>query len=403
LQGLALLLPCTMSVMAVVALTAVVPMMTEHFRDVPNVDLFVPLVPVIPSLFFFLFAPFAGWIADRVGRRALLIAGLVVYAFIGIVPTFVDQLPGILVSRAAVGICEAIILTVSTTMICDYWHGHARERWIAGQTAISQVAAIVIAAAGGLMGSIFGWYGPFYLYLSSLVLALGVWAFTWEPDRELASSAAAEEASAHLGDSSGPQRAFYRAIPWPRMLGICGITVVAAVMFFGIFVHNGTALASFGITDASRIGLATSIAAVGAIVGAFIYWRAAALATQTLLLIDFLIIGIGYGVMSHSGSVTIYTAATFFCNIGLGMVLPTLIVWAIRGLAYEIRGRGNGIWQSAFLIGQFIAGGALPVLARYSGGMLAVFGIIGYVALALAVGALLSRLVLPRAQLVATS
>ena len=386
LQGITLLLPCTMAVMAVVALTAVVPMMTEHFKDVPNNDVLVPVIPVMPSLFFFLFAPVAGWIADRVGRRALLIVGLTVYAIIGIVPTFVDNLTGILVSRAVVGMCEAIILTVSTTMICDYWQGHARERWIAGQTAVSQVAAIIIAVAGGLMGSLFGWYGPFYLYLSSLLLAFFVWSFTWEPER--VSGAAA----AHAGGPPGAGDAeIYQTIPWARILGICAISAVAAVMFFSILVHNGTALAKFGVTEASQIGLVTSIASLGSILGAFIYFRAALLPTQTLLFIDFLIIGIGYVAMSHAPTAVTYTAATFFCNIGLGMVLPTLMVWAVRGLAYQIRGRGNGIWQSAFLIGQFLAGLTIPILARSVGGMLEAFATIGYVALVLAAASLVAR------------
>ena len=217
IQGIALLLPCTMAVMAVVSLTAVVPLMTEHFKDVPNADVLVPLVPVLPSLFFFLFAPIAGWIADRVGRRALLIVGLSVYGCVGVVPTLVNDLHEILVSRAFVGICEAIILTVSTTIICDYWKGQARERWIAGQTAVSQVSAIVIAVAGGVMGSIFGWFGPFYLYLSSWVLALAIWAFTWEPVR---GDAADEE-------QLESQDVLYHTMPWGRMLGICAISVVA--------------------------------------------------------------------------------------------------------------------------------------------------------------------------------
>jgi MFS family permease len=294
----------------------------------------------------------------------------------------------ILASRAVVGMCEAIILTVSTTMICDYWKGQARERWIAGQTAVSQVAAIIIAVAGGIMGSIYGWYGPFYLYLSSLVLALGVWAYTWEPVKE----GIAESVEAATADHS----AIYQTMPWPRILGICAISAVAAVMFFSILVHNGTALATYGVTEAAQIGMATSIASLGSIVGAFIYWRAARLPTQTLLFVDFLIIGIGYVAMSHAPSATLYTAATFFCNIGLGMVLPTLMVWAVRGLAYQIRGRGNGIWQSAFLIGQFLAGLSVPILARSAGGMLAAFSVIGYVALTLAAASLVARFTMAR-------
>jgi MFS family permease len=114
------------------------------------------------------------------------------------------------------------------------------------------------------------------------------------------------------------------------------------------------------------------------------------LPTTWLLLIDFLIIGTGYSMMGRATDPVTYTAAGFFCNIGMGMVLPTLLVWATRGLAYDIRGRGNGIWQSAFLIGQFLAGVTVPLIARLHGGVLPAFVLIGYAALAIAALAFLA-------------
>jgi MFS family permease len=379
LQGITLLLLCTMAVMAVVALTAVVPQMMRHFKDVPNSDYLVGLILTIPSMFFFLFAPVAGWIADRFGRRPILIGGLIVYAAVGIVPTFIENIYGILISRCGVGICEAIILTVSTTMICDYFQGHSRERWLAGQTAVSQVAAIVIIFAGGQLGAVFGWYGPFYLYLSSLLLAAAVYFFTWEPVKRQYTAAQVTT-----------EDALYKTLPWPRLLGICALSVVASVMFFSILIQNGNALAALGVSAPAKVGAFTSVATMGAVLGAFIYWRAARLPTAWLLLVDFLIIGTGYSMMGRATDPLMYTAAGFFCNIGMGMVLPTLLVWATRGLAYDIRGRGNGIWQSAFLIGQFLAGVTVPLIARLHGGVLPAFVLLGYAALAIAAMAFLA-------------
>ena len=64
-----------MAVRAVVALTAVVPLMTEHSKSEPYADVLMPMVPVLPALFFFLSPPVAGWIADPVGRPPPLIFG----------------------------------------------------------------------------------------------------------------------------------------------------------------------------------------------------------------------------------------------------------------------------------------------------------------------------------------
>ena len=143
LQGIMLLLPITMAVMGVSLLTAVVPLMYAHFREIPNYAYLIQGgVMTMPSIWIVLFSPVAGWLADRFGRRNILLAAMIVYAFVGIAPTFLDSLNTIILSRVGVGICESIVMTVSTTMICDYFSGKSRERWLAGQTATASTAAL---------------------------------------------------------------------------------------------------------------------------------------------------------------------------------------------------------------------------------------------------------------------
>src|SRR5580700_397343 len=125
-QGIMLLLPITMSVMGVSVLTPVVHLLLEHFKDVPHYDyLVMGGVVTMPSIWILLLSPAAGWVADRFGRRNVLLLSMVAYAFVGVAPVFLDNLYAIIVSRAAVGICEAVVLTVSTTMISDYFTGRA--------------------------------------------------------------------------------------------------------------------------------------------------------------------------------------------------------------------------------------------------------------------------------------
>jgi MFS family permease len=162
LQGIMLLLPITMAVMGVSLLTAVVPLMYEHFQSVPNhAYLIQGGVMTMPSIWIVLFSPVAGWLADRFGRRNILLAAMLVYAFVGIAPSFLDSLYAIIASRIGVGICESIVMTVSTTLICDYFSGKSRERWLAGQTAMASLASCLIIPLGGLLASHYGWRGPF--------------------------------------------------------------------------------------------------------------------------------------------------------------------------------------------------------------------------------------------------
>lgn len=150
LQGIMLLLPMTMAVMGISVLTPVVPLLLAQFKDAPYHEyLVIGGVLTMPAIWVMLFSPVAGWMADRLGRRNLLVSAMIVYAFVGIAPAFLDNLYAIIGARIAVGICESIVMTVSTTMISDYFAGHARERWLAGQTAVASVSALGIIYLGG--------------------------------------------------------------------------------------------------------------------------------------------------------------------------------------------------------------------------------------------------------------
>jgi MFS family permease len=376
LQGILLLLPITMSVMGISVLTPVVHLLLEQFKNVPYHDyLVIGGVLTMPAIWVLLFSPVAGWLADRFGRRNLLLVSMVVYAFVGIAPAFLDNLYAIIVTRIGVGICESIVMTVSTTMISDYFKGRARERWMASQTAVASLSALGIIYLGGQLGAAYGWRGPFYLYFYSLVLSVAIWAFVWEPPVEAAKSAAIS------GFDAGAE------FPWRRMLGICGLTLLASISFYTVITKNAEALVSLGVSDPALIGRYTMLASIGVPLGTFIYWGLSRLPINWLLLIDFTLIGLGFLMMGRARDPTAYAWGSFMNQIGCGIVLPTMLVWASRDLSYAIRGRGTGMWQAAFAIGQFLSGMVVTLLSKQLGGLLPTLSLMGESALVFALSA----------------
>jgi hypothetical protein len=59
-------------------------------------------------------------------------------------------------------------------------------------------------------------------------------------------------------------------------------------------------------------------------------------------------------------------------------------------LTYSIRGRGIGMWQAAFAIGQFLSGMAVTLLSKQLGGLLPALQVMGEAAIAFAVCAWLA-------------
>jgi MFS family permease len=382
LQGIMLLLPITMSVVGVSVLTPVVPLLLEQFHDTPNHEyLVLGGVLTMPAIWMLLFSPLAGWLADRFGRRNLLVVSMVVYAFMGAAPVMLDNLYFIIASRMGVGICESIVATVSTTMISDYFSGRSRERWLASQTAVASVSALGIIYLGGVLGSALGWRGPFYVYLYSLPLAICLWATVWEPRR--AESGAQEDQSVRA------------PFPAARTLGICSITLLASISFYTVITKNAQALTTLGVADPAMIGKYTMLASIGVPLGTFIYWGLANLNVAWLILIDFGLVGLGFFFMGQASEPPSYIAASFVNQVGCGLVLPTMLVWATRGIDFAVRGRVNGIWQAAFAIGQFLSGMVVTLLASALHGLLASFTLMGefllVFALLAAIAGLLTR------------
>jgi MFS family permease len=379
--GISLLLPITLSAMAIVLLAPNLPALLQEFASVEHHEYWVPMVLTVPALCVALFSPMAGILGDRFGRRRLLLAAFLVYAVVGIAPVFLRDLGWIIVSRVAVGLAEAMIMVLSTTMIGDYFEGPARDRWLAGQTAMASISALLFLNVGGFLGR-FGWRAPFWVYGSALLMFVLVLLFTWEPARR-------DSPDAEIAQRDASSAGF----PWLRMSGIIAITVFGSVLFYTAQIQSPIGLTQFGITDPARIGFLTSLASIGVPVGTYVYSRVGSkLPIASLLLIEFTLLAIGFLLMSRSGAPSGFLAGCFINQFGAGMLLPSLLVWAISGLPFEVRSRGAGLWTGAFSVGQFLCPVVVTVAGSHTGGLRGAFGVLAAAALAGAALSLFARL-----------
>lgn len=376
--GLSLLFPITLSTMAIVLLAPVVPQLMAEFHTVPNADYLVPIVLTMPALCIALLSPVAGALGDYFGRRRLLIISLALYGVVGLAPIFLTDLTAIIVSRAFVGVAEALIMVTSTTLIGDVFAGQKRDKWLAAQTAFASMSALVFFNLGGILGQS-GWRTPFWIYSSALVMLAAVLAFTWEPDGDAETGAP---------DRYEPHNASWADFPWSRMAGIVGVTIFGSILFYTVQIQASSGLAAHGISNPAQAGFLTSVASLGVPLGTYIYGKLRHDRVARLLFAEFLMLGIGFLVMSFAGSPTVFLVGCGINQIGAGLLLPTLLVWAMGQLTFEVRARGTGIWQSAFALGQFLSPIVVTFFSRREGGLLPSLQWLGYAGLAAAVGAM---------------
>lgn len=365
-KGIALIFAQVLPVVAVVSLFPAIPRLASHFAAYPHAALLVPMIVTIPSFCIAVASPVAGIAADRFGRRPVFLAGLALYVVAGLAPLLLDDLLAIVVSRAFLGLAEAMIFTVSSTLIADYF-GESRYRWVTLVGASQSVVGTLLIVVGGVLADV-SWRGPFVVYalaIGNLVLATFV---IDEPDARRA--------------TDGDRRI---AFPWRAGLVIGAVTVVSAICYYVEPLHIAALLLAKGAGSATAIGViqgATSLAYIG---GSLLYRRIHHRRFGEQLALAGLLIGSGLVLIALSTDYRWAAAAALIQQFGAGLVIPTLLTWGQARLPIEQRGRGMGIWGTAFFSGLFLCPPLVSLTGSIAGGLQPAFLLLGVVTGALAV------------------
>ncbi|KUL31620.1 MFS transporter [Streptomyces regalis] len=374
LRVTALMAGSCLPVLGAVLIAPVLPRMQEHFASTPGAKALVPLALTVPALALALLAPVAGVILDRLGRKRLLLVATVLYALFGTAPLWLDSLGAIIASRALVGITEAAIMTCCTTLIGDYYTGQRRMKYLALQTMCTSASATAFFVLGGTAGAA-GWRVPFWVYAVSLLL-VPVMAFTLprpvvRPRTEVVPTAR-------------------RPFLWRQMAGICALTLFAAIVFYTVPVEMAYLLDDLGVANTGMIGLATAVASAGTVAGAIAFARLKR-SPGPMLPAVFTVCAAGFGVMFLAGSVPLMIVGAVINCLGTGMLLPSLLTSAMSRLQYEDRGRGTGLWTSAFFGGSFVCPLVLLALESAVGTLAGAVGVLGLASAIVAAGLLVAR------------
>ena len=385
-QALPLLLASCMSVLGAVLLTPVIPQLLAQFGGSP----LVLLILTAPALMIAVFAPFAGQIADRVGRKNLLIGAMIVYAFVGTAPVWLPaDLPIILASRLLVGICEAAIMTCCTTLLGDYFAGDRRNRYFGLQAIFTTISATIFILVGGILGGTGGWRTPFYVYAVALIIVIPMFVVIWEPKKT------AEARAAAAAQAKAP-------IPWGILALPLVVSLFGGFAFFVVLAEPPVIYATLGLVDAQAIGPISAAASIATAILSFIFGRITRLGAKVLLPVALGAMAVGYVIVwiaAGAGVLPGVIAGVLVASAGTGLLLPTLLAWAVARIPFESRGRSTGIWTSSFFLGQFLT----PILigAITGAAAISVAMAVGVVGIACAVVAVLLAVVVRPGPLVA--
>src|ERR1700742_2735309 len=107
----------------------------------------------------------AGALADRFGRKRLLIIGLSVFTFASLLCGAAPNLPVLIAARALQGAGAAMQLSSALATLSHAFHGEGRARAFAVWGSVVGIGITSGPVVGGLITQAFGWEWAFYVNL----------------------------------------------------------------------------------------------------------------------------------------------------------------------------------------------------------------------------------------------
>ncbi len=376
-QGVTIVIAAFLPIIAIVAMGPAVPAMIQHFANDPDARAKVPAMIGAPGLAMALLAPFAGLLADRFGRRRLLLICTAFYGVFGSAPLFLDNLDHIYWSRLLLGVSEAWILTVVNTLIGDYWDDDGRRNWLFLQGLVGPFLSGFVALLVGFATKT-QWNGVFLVYLVAFPIWAAMFVWLFEP-----------KAEAKAEDSVAQPEAAQTPFPLATAAFIAAITFFVSLLYY-VFIINGALIFSeIGVTDPKNYAQIIFIPQLFILLGAVLFRLNAGRSHAMQIGCVLLLLGAGLGAMGMAQTVTAMAAALIVQQTAAGMAVPTLIAWTQTKFDFTHRGFGMGVWTAAFFLGQSQSPRLVHLIDAQAGSMQGAFliaGIVGLAGAALAFG-----------------
>ena len=367
----------SITVTGILANTLIYPAVPDILDDFGVGDGSAGLLVAAASLPGIVIAPVIGVLADRYGRRAILVPCLVVFGLFGALGALAPSFVLLLVARLGQGVGSAGLLNLANVLISDTWTGVERARIYGYNAAVLTVSLAVLPAVGGVLTDLGTWRYSFAPYPLALVTAVIVLRRLGDGPHDRSSTIAGQLRAAGTVARS-------RAVLAPLVLAF-----ITFVMIFGLFLtvlplHLEQA---FGLSAGQR-GAVMAVPAIGATIGALVLGRLRSrMGPRSIVALAFGLFALAYPVVGFAGSLVLLLVAAVFYGLGEGVVMPTLTDVVAESAPDANRGAVLSLQVSAIRGGQSVG----PLIAGLGIGLVgisATFALAGVFAAAVSLVAL---------------
>ncbi len=349
-----------MAVLGSSSIGPVLPSLAQEFKIAPEQIGLVITAFVIPIA---IGTPISGVLADRFGRKQILVPALLLFAIAGVVCALAPNFRTLLEWRFVQGIGAAPLESLALTLISDLYRGKKLTSAMAfNGSAIGISLAVYPLISGGL--AMLGWRYPFLLSLVAIPIALLVLFALKLPQLPQQS------------DFNFPVylQNIYQSINHHQVVGLLFAVLALFMLLFGAYFTYipllagndlGASHLTIGILQAS---MALSLAFVSSQLGLF----AKKLSELTLIKVSFILYALALMITPSLNQVWLLLIPSLLFGAAHGMVFPATQA-LLGGLApQEYRAGFMAVNATILSLGQALG----PILAGFAfgvGGMTSVF------------------------------
>jgi MFS transporter, DHA1 family, tetracycline resistance protein len=311
------------------------------------------------SIMQFIFAPLLGRLSDRIGRRPIIMLGLLGSSLSYLIYGFTDSFAGLLISRAVHGACAATISTAQA-YIADTTEESKRAHAMGMIGAAFGLGFVLGPAIGGLLGTV-SLRTP-VLFAAALTFANFIFAGAWLPE-----SRQPEDIAPSASATPGARQIFDLPRRLQRHRANALLFVVAFLMTFAIAALEATfALtvpAVYGYTAAGVGGLLAFAGLVQAITQGYLIGKLVPRTGETTLVVaGAAALALGLAPLGSWSSQAALYGMLALIALGYGFGTTAVAALISQRTGRELQGEALGLNQSVLALARVIgpiAGGMI--------------------------------------------